>query len=508
MAHKKILVFSIMAFLAAALVALIVMVSLLSENTDVRPPAVRQDTKTFDERMYYSLSEALSCTGETGTIDLTFDEEEFNLLINAALRSAGGGAVRGIAVTVNDGDTVSLAMGVSCAGVRTVLRAKVAVSETDSYLQFSCTEIRLGGCRLSAASANLFAGRFFENTALFPATSVKNGSWLIRFEKQVLAGYLTGYLAEGENNLELVRVALERCFRQEGMLDFCFGQNGRIGAQISLEKLSYNEARDGQTFSDISVNTLDEQLETLLNRGALDFQNLNLGARYLTMGYQKLKEEEKAIVSAMDFSSVGIVSNTSYTGMIHYDQRTLASIVLEHFPGVLPASGEVFFRINEEDLNALVMQGDVIGSAAVFARFTGAGYKVSSIVLESFHADIRKDTLIINFILSVNGRRLLFSSSLESLPTHITSITISVKDVRMGELAATEAESAAVFAMTESVFAAQNWIFCDEEAQAVTFDFESAVNSNWLLHLAFTRLGGIITTSLAEDGYIKVAIEL
>jgi len=150
----------------------------------------------------------------------------------------------------------------------------------------------------------------------------------------------------------------------------------------------------------------------------------------------------------------------------------------------------------------------VIGSAAVFARSTATGYQVSSVVLESFHADIQENTLVLNFILSVNGKRLIFSSTMESLPTHITSITISMTDVQMGELDATEGERAAVYSMIESVFAAQSWIVCDKDAQTVTFDFESAVSGNWLLHLAFSRFGGIITTSLEEEGYIKVAVEL
>jgi len=503
---KKTLIVIVSAVLAAALIALIVVVSLVSDNTDVRHAAAREDTSAFGDRMSDKLSEALSATEETGRIDLTFGEEEFNLLLGAALRGANNEAVRGICVSVEDENSLSLALGVSWSGIKTVLRANITFAETDSSLVFSCTDMRMGKIKLSASAANSFVGKLIKQSALAPETFVKDKEWQIVFDKMTLADYLSGYLA-GEDNLELSRIALERCFREEGMLGLRFGKDNVVGAEISLEKLAYEPLRDGEAYSDISAETLNAKLETLLNNDALSLANINLGAKYLAMGYPKLSDEEKQIIDELDFSSVGITSNSTYKGMISYDERTLGSIVVEHLPTVIPYTGEVFFKVTEEDINALVLQGDVIGSVAVFARRTESGYKVSSVLLESFNADISGDTLELKFVLSINGKQLLFSAIMESLPTHITSITISMRGVTMGGMEATDEESAAVFQMIKSVFAAQSWILCDQEAQTVTFDFESAIGDNWLLRLAFSTFGGMVTTSLEEEGYIKVSVQ-
>ncbi len=506
---KKIFLIIIPAFVATILIAAVVLIAKISDSSDVRSEAVIADTVSFESRMSDKLVESLSDTNDTGEINLTFSEEEFNLFLGAAIRKLGNSLLRGASAEIADSNSLSVALGVSWTGVKSVIRADIFYTETADNMVFSLLNIKLGKLKLSPGIAKFIINKF--NNYLFSFTlSIEDNLLLISISKADLANYLSS-LTDDDENLELYRVALKRCLKEEGMLSVKFGADEEIGADIDLEKLAYDEARDGEAYSDITIADLNSKLALLLNDGALNSETLNTAAKFILMGYQKLSDEEKDIIKDIDFSSVGIVYNRYYDGIINYDERTLSSIVVEHLPTVLPLQGEVFFKVTEDDLNALVLQSDVIGSVTSYARQSDAGYEVSSIVLESFNADIEDDSIVLKFIMSINGKKLIFSAEMHSQPTSITSITLSLGEVKMGSIIATEEEKEAIFGMIDSVFEAQDWIICDQEAKTLTFDFEESISGNFLLRTAFSSIGGLITTSMVDDGgegYIKGGVEL
>lgn len=506
---KKFILIIIPAFVAMILITAIVLIAKISDSSDVRSEAVIADTVSFESRMSDKLVESLSDTSDTGEINLTFTEEQFNLFMGAAIRKLGNSLIRGASAEIADLNSLSVALGVSLPGMNSVIRADILYTETADNMVFSLLNIKLGKLKLSPGIAKIIINKF--NNNLFSFTlSTEDDLLLISISKTELANYLSS-LTDEDENLELYRVALKRCLKEEGMLSVKFGTDEEIGADVNLSKLVYNEVRDGEAYSDITIADLNSKLALLLNNGALNQETLNTGAKFILMGYQKLSNEEQDVIDNINFSSVGIVNNRYYDGIINYDERTLSSIVVEHLPMVLPLQGEVFFKVTEDDLNMLVLQSDVIGSVTSYARQTEGGYEVSSIVLESFNADIEDDSIILKFIMSINGKKLIFSAEMHSQPTSITSITLSLGEVRMGSLIATEEEKEAIFGMIDSVFEAQDWIICDQEAKTVTFDFKDSINGNFLLRTAFSSIGGLITTSMVDDGgegYIKVGVEL
>ena len=508
MKMKKILLISI-SVIVAIILAAVVLIAKISDSSDVRSKAVIADKVSFDSRLSNKLAESLSNTNETGEVNLTFTEEEFNLFLGAAVRELENGLIRGISTEIIDSDSMSASIGISILGIKSVVRADVLYSGTLEDIVFSLINIRLGKLKLSAGTAKMIVARF--DKLVFPfAVSIEDGLLLISINKAELAEYLSN-LSNEDENLELYRVAIKRCFNEEGMLNIKFGDSEKIGADIDLEKLAYNQARDGEAYSDITIADLNSKLALLLNNGALNPESLNTATKFILMRYQKFSSEEQDVIDNINFSSVGIVNNRYYDGIINYDERTLSSIVVEHLPTVIPLQGEVFFKVTENDLNALVLQSDVIGSVTSYASQTENGYEVSSIVLESFNADIEDDSIILKFIMSINGKKLIFSAEMHSQPTSITSITLSLGEVKMGSLIATDEEKEAIFGMIDSVFVAQDWIICDNEAQTVTFDFKDSINGNFLLRTAFSSIGGLITTSMVDDGgegYIKVGVEL
>jgi hypothetical protein len=230
-------------------------------------------------------------------------------------------------------------------------------------------------------------------------------------------------------------------------------------------------------------------------------------AKYYINGYGRLADSERERISGL-LSSEGDVA--SYGGVVERSPLSVVSLLL----GQLDQSGsslfgDVGFKIADSDINDMLSELDAVGSIWLFTDPDSG--RCAYVGISSINSKISDDMISIFVDLDVNGYILTLSADFHTSRSPLLSVTGSLGEICVGEVALSEEESEQIFSFL-SAYLKDDWISADAATRSLTLDFASAFEDDPLLSLIFLASKGITTTckssALHESGFLLMELRL
>lgn len=198
------------------------------------------------------------------------------------------------------------------------------------------------------------------------------------------------------------------------------------------------------------VENLRDKLVTLIDGGYVDpeVHDLDTIFTFLFNGYDALNEENKSIISAIDFSYADIDDVETYKGfdLNHAEARLFERMkesvnISEITNKTLPEeTRKKLCTLTEQDINDYIAGRNIVGYTSLLHRQTDSGYKVNYITVDNFYMNIYKnsdDENVAEMVckIDVNGypTSLTFSTIMPENGFNNNKLTFAVKEMYFGE---------------------------------------------------------------------------
>ncbi len=488
-------------------VAIMAMLALFVDNTDITPSTAKNDTLSYADRKNLVYTSAFQETAETKSISFLFSESELNLLLNAYLRENMPSS-KGISITYQDNGSIYVRFSFRIGVFNTVLRAYLDCDIQDNHIDISIKDLTIG--KAGSSLSKIFTTPRIVNKILAKYhifASFDDSNMSLHFNDSQLKKTLENSYS-GNENANLYSIIINRAFAESDMLDIVWCENGKIGIEGYLSELEYA----GQTFGDmpyiIPFPEVKGNLAYLLDNQVIAPKNSELTFKYLIQGYSKLKDEEKTEINKMDFSSIGIANNITYRGVFEGYEQSIAEVMATQLNNISFGSGGIRLSVDENALNAIFIKLPIIGQGSVFYCKSSDNYTISHITLESMFFNVAKDNIEITIIVNINGFRIAINSSFFGYNSTNLSFSADLNNVDIGELVATKDEKQAIMYYLKTSFEQENWITCDTEKQSITFDFEKVIDNSMISGLFSFGFNIKVSAIDGENDVGLIAIDL
>ena len=249
----------------------------------------------------------------------------------------------------------------------------------------------------------------------------------------------------------------------------------------------------------------------MLETNVIDITLLDATFNFLVRGYISLSDEEREVIEDIDYSSIGIISNKLYPGII--DRRDLsvsgyigglledktASEILELFNGGI--------QISDDFLNGVFQSLGFVGFGYAFNSYDN---DVGYFVIEQFIMTCYDERLVLDLVISINGYRIVLELDSDVKDTDEVGLLINctVTKVCIGNVVLDEEDNKKLLAYLNNVMADLNWINTKPDEGIVTMDFSVAISDAMTSRpVAALVIGSILnnnTKVYVEEGYISI----
>ncbi len=513
---KKVLII-VGAILFTFIAALVVMVLLAIDKEDINNPNVVSDNKTTLEIVNNELYVDAKDINETEEVPILFSEEELEYLAYAILTSLneeGSLEFTGVDFDVKNSEYKIKVQAKALGLVTTTVRVKLGFSMTNDAFVISFDNIGLGKLGLTWLAKILFGGMSatkieakLEKNGIYAKVLVKDKRIIISYED--LEKTLTANI--DEENKDLISLLCDVFLKKDDLLKINFGDNDLLGAILYLRNAKYTESNSGELQYEYDITSITDKCKTLLETNVIDITLLDATFNFLVRGYISLSDEEKEVIEDIDYSSIGIISNKLYPGII--DRRDLsvsgyigglledktASEILELFNGGI--------QISDDFLNGVFQSLGFVGFGYAFNSYDN---DVGYFVIEQFIMTCYDERLVLDLVISINGCRIVLELDSDVKDTDEVGLLINctVTKVCIGNVVLDEEDNKKLLAYLNNVMADLNWINTKPDEGIVTMDFSVAISDAMTSRpVAALVIGSILnnnTKVYVEEGYISI----
>ena len=262
----------------------------------------------------------------------------------------------------------------------------------------------------------------------------------------------------GNNNMGLFYDVVQTLVKKD-MADFNIESANFLDVTMDLKELKTNEYVTDDTYhikvphDEVGTKCRDKLVQ-LVNADQFDrTEEKVFGTNLKTVfaflfagGYDKLSDENKALIDSIDFSIVGIADVPGYTGFdLNNSSDYLTQKMKEGlmtFDDFEHSQTEVTI-LNEQDLNNYIAGRNIIGFTTLMHRQAEESYKINYMTVDNFYSNIYHDgdEQIAEFVckININGypTSLTFVSNAEVQDDSIV-FTIKEDGVKFGNIFAPE----------------------------------------------------------------------
>ncbi|HOH58685.1 MAG TPA: hypothetical protein PLQ22_01585 [Bacilli bacterium] len=243
-------------------------------------------------------------------------------------------------------------------------------------------------------------------------------------------------LAESMDNPSygtIISELLDTFIDTKGVINLGISENDGIGLVLDVTEFAY----DGEiTAPRFDFEVFKTKILTLDENGVINNDNSGLIISYLLVGYANISEENRAIINACDFSSIGIADKTAHLGYANIstsDENIEDDIINQLYSEVGDLSdGLIQIGLDEATINNILAATPIIGEGFSLYRSNSAYEKYTFVGVESLFCDVVNDGLSFSLALSLNGQRLLLSTSLEQDTLVTTDVKLELTDISLG----------------------------------------------------------------------------
>ena len=347
----------------------------------------------------------------------------------------------------------------------------------------------------------------------------------LTYDKADLLVDIGNFMQGGEADLFMTVI---KTLMEKDLAAFNLESNNFLEVNIDLKPLATNEfVTDDSAHrrikpEEVSTNCRDK-LVTLLNNHTLDPEtdDLNTVFSFLFKGYGPLSDQEKAIIDPINFSSVGIVNNSTYVPVYEsgVDFMTSEEYLFEKMQdrlmnakSLLSDSKEVTL-LYEDDINTYIASRDISGFKVILNRKMDEGYKVNYVLMDNFYSNIYKNSegQVAELVckLNINGYHTSLTFETEATIENNESLTFTVKDngIRYGSIAAKELNDQFFDIVSGAMNGGDSTISADPEKHAFTLSFAGLISqAKESLYESLYRAAQLNVNPLIF-GYISIQLE-
>ncbi len=230
----------------------------------------------------------------------------------------------------------------------------------------------------------------------------------------------------------IISELLDTFIDTEGVINLGASENDGFGLVLDVTEFAY----DGEiTAPRFDFEVFKAKILTLDENGVINNDNSGLIISYLLVGYANISEENRAIINACDFSSIGIADKTAHLGYANIstsDDNIEEDIINQLYSEVGDLSdGLIQISLDEATINDILAATSIIGEGFSLYRSNSAYEKYTFVGVESLFCDVVDDGLSFSLALSLNGQRLLLSTSLEQDTLVTTDVKLELTDISL-----------------------------------------------------------------------------
>jgi len=277
----------------------------------------------------------------------------------------------------------------------------------------------------------------------------------------------------------IISELLDTFIDTEGVINLGASENDGFGLVLDVTEFAY----DGEiTAPRFDFEAFKAKILTLDENGIINNDNSGLIISYLLVGYANISEENRAIIDACDFSSIGIADRTAHLGYANIstsDDNIEEDIINQLYSEVGDLSdGLIQISLDEATINDILAATSIIGEGFSLYRSNSAYEKYTFVGVESLFCDVVDDGLSFSLALSLNGQRLLLSTSLEQDTLVTTDVKLALTDISLGNYHMSEEAKEAILGILGEVVGDNDLILIQGNTISImTSDLTSFLNT-------------------------------
>lgn len=278
----------------------------------------------------------------------------------------------------------------------------------------------------------------------------------------------------------IISELLDTFIDTEGVINLGASENDGFGLVLDVTEFAY----DGEiTAPRFDFEAFKAKILTLDENGIINNDNSGLIIFYLLVGYANISEENRAIIDACDFSSIGIADQTAHLGYANIstsDDNIEEDIINQLYSEVGDLSdGLIQISLDEATINDILAATSIIGEGFSLYRSNSAYEKYTFVGVESLFCDVVDDGLSFSLALSLNGQRLLLSTDFEQDTLVTTDVKLALTDISLGNYHMSEEAKEAILGILGEVVGDNDLILIQGNTISImTSDLTSFLNTD------------------------------
>lgn len=494
--------------LIVVLVIVVFLCIMILDFNVVEPDYLKNET-SMELSTETTISRALSYAKTNSKINFYLSEKELNVLlkestkeINEAL-SPISGRIEALYVDLINESDVKYYCYFSFYGVTSSIKGEFEYREGIDSLSFSFSNFNIGSLNLktslfqnlsvSGQSINDYLLEQMKDTD-FRAYFADNGAFNISINNNFVQSFLLDAVKEQNNSL--FNPIINNILFSTKSINFG-DEQFNFGIDISDFGIDYTKDFSNTKYYTCELAQVD--VEELLNNGLIKQDDASLVATFLMSGYDVLNDEEKSRIDEIDFSSVGILDNTDYDGLVEYDKRSISEVLISEI------TAENAICISESSISSLLLKEGIVGQMYCFVRNDNDRYSVSFIGIEDMYVDINLNCFDFYFNISINGFVMPLVISTNQVSSNGLRTVHNINNIRLGS-SSFDNDKKEMIDYLASVITI-DWFTFDATNSQIIIDFTNEFSSNLELN-ALLAINPDLSISLVGDktsGFIKIS---
>lgn len=540
----------------------------ISTDMDNAPVDLYKDDVTLDNELVSLLDGAIDTSIDTDNLMLTLSEDEINKLIfgvikdnvnssyrkddcekdeclyiyqnkvNSSIPLIGNRnlTVKNAYVEMMD-NSLSAFITLNLMGIKTNLKVKFSLNKTDEFYLLKIDRLGLGDLNLTNGIGKFVFKRILKYSKITEDKineELENKNILLEFDLENLIfsftkedlGVMLMNVTKDENNDNqvLIKEFLKLLTDSNNdLIALGFFGNGEkeFGVKLNLENLKYNQETDGIPLFRLDYDDYKSKITTLTNLNIVNNDSFKMISNYLINGYNKLTIEEKDKIKFIDFTSIGIINNSDYNGLLNYQGKTdLEAYITNKLYDALSdlSNNEINLYLDEQIINQVLLETGLVGTGFNLYSKTNGSFSLIYTGIEAIWVDVVDNKIGIKMIYNLNGIRLSLFTNFTNNAMEEDIIEAEFDELRLGQQEFSEDFKTSIMSMiSNSLNLTKSGIFKIEDNKIIidSDEFISNIDNNISLNELINKLTekdvivlSLQGSSLDDNGRVSFIMDL
>lgn len=490
---------------------------LISYKKDINNEKVVSDDRALLEVINNELYDDTFDIFDKEEVPILFSEEELEYLGYALVKSIDGiDGLNFIGVNFDvSNHEYSIMVQVRLKNlITTVARVNLGFRKTNDSFIVTFDNIKLGRLGLTWVGKLIISGMSEEEiekdlmeNGIYAKVKLKERMIILSYDD--LEKTITSSIEEDSS--ELISLLFDIFLKKEDLLKVSFGDDDMLGATINVKNAKYDPSIHSELSYEYDFDDIKNKCKELLINKKITIEELYPTFNFLVRGYNKIEDELKEVVDEIDYSSIGIISNKLYQGIISRSDLTLGSYFKDVFKDkslietlALMNSG---ILVSDDFLNGVFQSLEFVGFGYAFNNYSN---DVGYLIIEQFLVTCHDEELVLDLVININGYKLVIEVKCSCPDKDEVGLTIKgvITSVLIGNIELTYEERVKLLNYLNSVLGELEWIYTSNSEMAIFMDFSKvlaeAISSNENISGALSNILNEGTNVYVEEGYIRI----